>query len=359
MPDLELKHIQTPAIMLRLSEPESAPDKIQLLRVGEYHHPTYGKFSITRDTLREMRSNYRANVRGVDLAIDFGHKSEGVAAGWISDIFLLEDDTELWARVKWTPRGEAAVIGKEYRYTSADFGMKAQDPETQKWSGPTLNGAALTNRPFIKRMSPVVQLSDAPDSDEDESEQENEDMKLEEAQAKIKELEKQTKKLSEENTALSDKVKAAEADKKVCDEANMTPEEMMAKIAELTKQLEDMKKKANDATIQASEAKKTAEFNVLLSDGKVVEAQRDAFMKGDTAAFAQLSEKVNLGGGKGSSTQPRERSGAYTRESAGAEVDRLAKIALTEKKAKNYGEAVTFVLSENPELDKVYSGAAA
>lgn len=353
--NLNGKHFFIPPRELQLSEGDEAPDKIQLFRVGTFHHDEYGPLKITPAVLEEMVENFKNDVRGIDLAVDYKHESEDKAAAWIKDVFLNDEKTGMFARVQWTPAGRQVVEDKEFRYISPDFGFKSQDKETLKWFGPTLNGAALTNRPFIKRMNPVVQLSEGAATFDEDDEQENDDMKIEEAQAKIKELEKQTKKLSEENTALSDKVKAAEADKKVCDEANMTPEEMMAKIAELTKQLEDMKKKANDATIQASEAKKTAEFNVLLTDGKAVEAQRDAFMKGDTAAFAQLSEKVNLGA-RGTGKEPPPAKEVNTQADAEKEIERLAHVALTEKKATTYGEAVRFVLAEKKDLAAKYRG---
>jgi hypothetical protein len=50
-------------------------------------------------------------------------------------------------------------------------------------------------------------------------------------------------------------------------------------------------------------SEKTSNFNKLLSEGKAVEAQREAFMKDDTVKFAELAQSVNLQG-NGSSQEP-------------------------------------------------------
>lgn len=135
-------------------------DRVQVIRTGTFTTPEYGEFTITREHLLSMKRNFDAGVRGIDLAIDFGHNSDKEAAGWMKQLELSTDGEELWAIVEWTPAGLAKVKGKEYRYLSADFNYGFTDNESNKEYGCTLYGAGLTNRPVIKEMQPVVQLAD-------------------------------------------------------------------------------------------------------------------------------------------------------------------------------------------------------
>lgn len=148
---------RTPGFSIALAE-GSTPEKIQLFKVGTFHHPEYGKFEITPKVLQEMKSNFDSKVRGIDLAVDYRHENEDVAAGWIKGIEL--DESGMWAVVDWTPKGKQIIKDKEFRYISPEFMLSYKDNESLKDFGPTLMGAALTNRPFIKRMEPVVELAE-------------------------------------------------------------------------------------------------------------------------------------------------------------------------------------------------------
>lgn len=135
-------------------------DDVQLFRIGTFFHSQYGKFDITPEILKAMEGNFKANVRGMDLAIDYSHESEDIAAGWIKSVYLNEDGTQLWAKVDWTPSGAKVIGDKEFRYISPEFSFDYKDNETLKQYGPTLLGAGLTNRPTIKKMEPVVELTE-------------------------------------------------------------------------------------------------------------------------------------------------------------------------------------------------------
>lgn len=152
----DLRSFRAPA--LKLSE-EPSKD-IQLFRVGTFYHPDYGKFEITPDALKAMEKNFKNKIRGIDIAIDYKHNSEDIAAGWIQELYLSSDGKELWAKVDWTPKGNQVLSEKEFRYISPDFTFNYQDNESLKKYGPVLLGAGLTNRPTIKNMEPVVQLSE-------------------------------------------------------------------------------------------------------------------------------------------------------------------------------------------------------
>lgn len=158
------KHFRTPCRPIIFSETAPA-DKIQLFRAGTFHHPEYGKFDITPQVLAEFKKNFDNRARGIDLAIDYKHASEDVAAGWIKDLTLSQDGQELWASVDWTPNGKKVLQEKEFRYISPEFTFQYQDNETLQKHGPTLLGAGLTNRPVIKKMEPIVELAEGAPSE--------------------------------------------------------------------------------------------------------------------------------------------------------------------------------------------------
>lgn len=150
---------RTPALVLQFSE-KTISDKIQLFRVGTFYHPEYGSFEITSEILSEMKKNFDAKVRGIDLAVDYQHDNQDIAAAWFTGVELSSDNEALYGIVDWTPTGKKVVEDKEFRYISPEFTFEYKDNETLKDYGPTLLGAALTNRPVIKKMAPVVELSE-------------------------------------------------------------------------------------------------------------------------------------------------------------------------------------------------------
>ena len=128
--------------------------EVQVLRAGKFIH-NQEEFEITLDDLNSMVNNFNIKARGIDLMLDYSHDSEGKAAAWFHNLYVVNDN-ELWANVEWTETGATAVKRKEYRYISADFNYNYQDNETLEEYGPTLFGAALTNRPVVKWMTPTI-----------------------------------------------------------------------------------------------------------------------------------------------------------------------------------------------------------
>ena len=138
--------------------------KMQILRTGAFTDPRYGTFPITSKMLDEMVKNFSEGVRGVIPSLDYKHESDDVAAGWFHKLYTKQDgnDTELWAEIEMTPRGEKTLSDKEFGYISADFDSDYCDNETGAKHGCVLLGAGLTNRPVIKRMESVIELSEKP-----------------------------------------------------------------------------------------------------------------------------------------------------------------------------------------------------
>lgn len=263
---------------------EGSENKIQVAKVGTFFDERYGKIEITKDVLVKFKENFEKKIRKIDLALDYKHENDDIAAAWFEKLELSEDGTELWAQVDWTPLGKKRVQEKEFRYISPEFNMDYKDNETLVKHGPTLLGAGLTNRPVIKGMSPAIALREI-------SNEEIEDMKK--AEELQKDLEAANKKLSETEAKVKELEEGAKKDEPKLDES-MSAEDMLKKISELSAKILELeaelaKKKAE---VELSEKNKT--FDKMLSEGKVCEAQRDAFIKNDVVKFSELAKPVKL-----------------------------------------------------------------
>ncbi len=154
---------------LGVAEGTPATTRTQILRRGVFFHPVYGKFTIDDAVLSTMLTNF-AEVRPkapTEMVVDFDHASgdpgatapgASRAAGWVKDIEL--DDAGLWAVIEWTAEAAELIKAKQYRFISPEFDLNYPNKETGKKVGPTMLTIALTNRPFLEGMQPVV-LSDA------------------------------------------------------------------------------------------------------------------------------------------------------------------------------------------------------
>lgn len=308
--------------------PDGISKDIQVLRVGNFFHNGQ-QIEITKSHLKTMIKNFHEGVRGVDLMLDYGHNSDANAAAWFEDVYLSDDGKELWAKVDWTEGGADSVRKKEYRYISADFNFAYKDNESLKDYGPTLLGAGLTNRPVVKKMNPTI-LSENNNPSEEEMPQDNKD---------------EMEKLRKENKELKEKL--AEKDK---DESMSEIKKREDAIAEREKAVKLAEEKAET---EKKEAAKKVEFDTMLSEAKVVEAQRESFMKDDMAEFVKNAGSVNLAEKGNGATGKKDVEFADSETPAQDEV-----ISLAEKKIKDeqvtIDQGIDMVLSENAELRKKY-----
>lgn len=313
---------------------------VQLMRTGKFD-----EFEITSETFAKMKENFDNNVRKVELAVDYFHQSYAEAAGWIKKVELSDDSQKLFIEVEWTPEAEKKIRDKEVRYLSADFNFNYYDEETKKSYGPTLNGAGLTNRPFLKGMQAILSeegdltefdqiKSAAMDLSDDEKAQLAQS--LASALPKDFKMENLTQKKKEVEMSQSDKDSAVEL------------AEVKQKYAELEKQ--------NKELMEAKEKQeKTASFEKLLSEGKAVEAQRQSYLEGKMDEFAKLAQPLNLdekGHGEGGKEKDSEDVDIQ------GKVHELAEAKRKEDTNLDYGTALSLVLSENPDLNKKYEEVA-
>jgi len=158
----KLRHISDGIV---LNDTSPVTSRIQLFRIGTFYHPHYGKFTITEDTIKNMIRNFNVSrpQSPTEMVVDYDHLSiennepmAGRAAGWVKAV---SDGGALFASVEWTNEAAEFIRNKQFRFISPEWHMNYPDKESTKTLGPTLISVALTNRPFIEGMQPVV-LSD-------------------------------------------------------------------------------------------------------------------------------------------------------------------------------------------------------
>lgn len=307
----------------------NGPQQVQILRCGKFKHPSYGEFEITPLVLQEMKLNFDNKIRGIDMAFDYYHASDQDASGWVEELFLKEDDTELWAQVKWTPKASQKLAERELRYFSPDFAFQWEDPETGTTHKNVLFGGGLTNRPFVKEMTAIV-------ADELQGDHMTE---LEKAQAALKEAEAKNLKLSEDKQALEKQM----ADMPKPDKIAALEQQIAALQAELAKEkgaAEQMMAEKKKLEEQAQLSEKEKAFTILLTEGKACAAQKDAFVKGDMTEFIKLAQPLNLKGSGNSST---------TETTADEDVKAIIKLAEEKQKLNpklSRGDAISIAKKE-------------
>jgi hypothetical protein len=144
------------------------PTRFPLLKVGYWHTQDHGDIMISPSDLQEY---YDHSVQGYGrsggedgqtrskLPINFGHEYRGKAAGWFN--IALEGDT-LWAvDVEWSDAGKQGIIGKEWKFISAEFYPVGRggwpDPlDYTNFIENVIDGAALTNIPLFYILEPVM-----------------------------------------------------------------------------------------------------------------------------------------------------------------------------------------------------------
>lgn len=314
----------------------------QLMKAGTYRYWD-DILEITPDVFREMKRNFDNRVKKVDLAIDYFHSSFAEAAGWIKEVILKENDTELWIKVEWTDSAREKIMAKEIRYLSADFDHDYEDNETGERFGYTLNGGGLTNRPFIKGMEAILHEFSSVDIPKEKREAITRILSNQSPQRKkqmdLSDLKKEIFALSDDQKKEIVKLCGGDAQVSVLSDEN----------ASLKKDLDSAKADIVKLSGEVAKQKKDAEFAVLLSDGKAVEAQRVAFMSGDMAEFVKLSVPVNLSEKGTGSPKLDNKSEPSTPAEAQA---KLAKLSEDKAKAEKitFADASAIVMGENPKL---------
>ena len=138
---------------------------VQVTPCGEFPHVGAGVTQvIDREACDRIAADFSARKSDANfpgVLVDFDHFSldtekSSEAAGWISD--LESRDTGLWARVRWSDAGLAAVQGGRFRLMSPVFPPPSacEDLGGGKIRPVKLVSVALTNEPNIKGGRPIA-----------------------------------------------------------------------------------------------------------------------------------------------------------------------------------------------------------
>ncbi len=136
---------------------DDVPSRLLLAPWGHVES-TNGTFVVDEESARHAVAAFAEH--GTDLPIDYEHQTLGgefaspsgqaPAAGWIKNL-AGEPGVGLMAEIEWTPQGRSMIASKQYRYLSPVAVVRKAD---RKLVG--IHSAALTNKPAIVGMRPIV-----------------------------------------------------------------------------------------------------------------------------------------------------------------------------------------------------------
>lgn len=139
------------------------PTRILLAPWGEVES-THGTFIVDAEAGAAAVAAFAAH--GTDVPIDFEHQTLGgayaspsgqaPAAGWIKRLHI-EPGIGLLAEIEWTAEAKELLAGKQYRYLSPVAVIRKSDRKLV-----AIHSAALTNKPAIVGMRPIVNRVESP-----------------------------------------------------------------------------------------------------------------------------------------------------------------------------------------------------
>lgn len=154
---------------------EAAPAQVLIAPWGEVQS-TNGRFVLDEAAGEAVLAAF--SEHGTLVPIDYEHQSLGgayaspsgqaPAAGWIRSLNLVRpeegDRPGLYAEVEWTAAARARLLGREYRYLSPVLMVRRCDRRVM-----ALHSVALTNKPAIVGLKPIVNRQDThpPQADDD------------------------------------------------------------------------------------------------------------------------------------------------------------------------------------------------
>jgi len=339
---------------------------IELARTGYWKSNTHGEVRLTQETFRQAVENFNNNIcRLADrdgkpqLPLNFAHDKGREAAGWIKALQLTENDTVLSGVVELTPIGKEKLINKEFSYPSIEFSYKWTDSELDKTFDNVLTGAALTNIPFIKGLK-SIELAEI-FSDSDIESETNNNLKLNNMDSILESIGNLT---DEEKIVLLGKlqgmIKTEEKEEIVTsdhkdDMSGHKDDKEMSKDKDMSeKDSEEMEKLKSKIALQEKEL----HFSELLINGKVVPAQKEAFLSDDIVGVINnsSSKEINLSQ-ESSSEVPVEpkKEKIDCAEKAQEKLSLIASDLRKENSSLDFSDSMKEALRKNPDLSKIYN----
>lgn len=155
----EMLRVASRAISIAGSAPDAPklPAELMLLPWGQVRS-TNGDFLVDETSAQAVLEAFQQH--GTDLVIDYEHQSLGgryaapsglaPAAGWVTDLEVRAGQG-IWGKVRWTLSAARRILRQEYRFLSPVVIVRKDDRRVI-----SLDSVALTNRPAIAGMQPVV-----------------------------------------------------------------------------------------------------------------------------------------------------------------------------------------------------------
>lgn len=369
---------------LTLSADGTVTKRVQVAKTGRFWDPRYGRFAITTKEFATWIKNFdalwsrSADRMGMPVDIDHGPEKRGDtrAAGWVTQLDTLGEDgktatpQELWATVEWNKLGQELVGDRVYAYLSPSYTAEYRD-ETGKAHGTAMNGAGLTNRPFL-RMATVtldalddagIELSDRPEEARSDSptamtdflKKAREALQLGEDVSEDKVLEAIT-----EAAAKPDPAKPTGDAKTLAEQAKDQGLIVLTEIQFTDLQAGVAKGVAADKAL--AETKRDAAWDKALEETKVVPAQKDSMFElhenqpelffkllGEAQPQAHTAATGGSGGGTpsgGAAVEQEARDAGVSLDTDAAALDAKVQKVLTEHPEIDYGTALDRVLAE-------------
>jgi hypothetical protein len=157
-----LEFVLTPSPVQAFSEGDNQI-WIEALPARTYKTSMYGEVPVTMEKLDRMVKNFRSNVRGQEIAVDFEHgadRSKGYqAAGWYRDFDIRPSTSDpgkpaLFALVDFTDEAKQEIEAKKWKYFSLEWDDLWEDSDGQEHRDVVIGGG-ITNRPIAKKTLPI------------------------------------------------------------------------------------------------------------------------------------------------------------------------------------------------------------
>jgi hypothetical protein len=136
---------------------------LEALPARTFKTDVYGDVPVTIEDLDRMVQNFKSNVRGQQIAINFDHgqdKAKGnQAAGWYKDFDIRPSSADpnkpaLFANVAFVDDAASEIEQGKWKYFSLEWEDEWMDNDGNKHQN-VIVGGALTNRPIAKNMLPI------------------------------------------------------------------------------------------------------------------------------------------------------------------------------------------------------------
>jgi len=179
-----------------------------VLPVGQFHDPRYGRISVTPTLVGGLASSF-GKATSYPPPVKIGHGDGAASPGVVKEVKAESDG--LHVRFEVDEKAAKDVREKRFRFLSAEYDPDYMDKATGRRIGPALLGVALVNQPGHPGVKPIA-FSDGEWKQEGDG---SVDERVKELEIKLayalKERDELKAKLADETNTATDSVAIAEA----------------------------------------------------------------------------------------------------------------------------------------------------